>query len=234
MITVSDTMVDALGNALAGVSVAVETLGGPRAVDGLGLVGSTRVHTTTSNSGVLSMALAPGSYRLSWMTGAEVSQWEFVVPYTGGPYQIRYLGSGAAESRQRQGWRFAGINSALLQFQNATNGNWHSPILTGVDDSIALGWAAAGDEADGPNYREASSCFWLKNASGGTWHAITIEGDDDNPSIAIGDADVAVASNHRIKNGRRQFLNEGTGNYHSLFVSGALGSEATAIGPGEA
>lgn len=234
-IEVTETLVDAQGTPYAAKTVVIETLGTPAVDDSLGLIGSSRINLTTTDAGVLSTSLLTGRYRMKWSIGTIVSEWEFTVPYDGGPYRIRFLGSGDIEAGQRQGWRFAGVNNALLQLRNATTSEWHSITVdaSGGAGALTLGIAAAGDTADGPNFRETSDCFQLYAPIGGTWHPIYVLGTDAEADIACGiDGDI-VPNNHRIKNGRRQFLNTDTGNYHSLFLTGEGTGVTWALGPGE-
>jgi hypothetical protein len=233
MIEISETLVDAYGDALSEVTVVVETLGAPWVADGTGLVAATRRNVITSTAGLIEMELVPGRYRMSWPAGTQVSQWVFVVPYTGGPYLIRHLAAGDVEAWQRQGWRFAGINDALIQFQNATTGNWHSPVVDGAAGSLSLGFGSANNTDDGPNWKDDGSSWWMFGRIGGGWHCLSIGGTDSAPTLQIGAAGVAIPDNHRIKNGRHQFKNLTTSRYHSLFVSGSAGSETYSLGPGE-
>lgn len=234
-IAITETLVDASGAAYARKSVSIESIGTPAVDDALGLIGTSRINLTTDADGGIATSLLPGRYLMRWAIGTIVSQWEFTVPFTGGPYAIRYLGSGAVEAGQRQGWRFAGINNALLQLRNATTGSYHSITVdaSGGPSALTLGIATAEDQSDGPNFRETSDCFQLYAPVGGTWHAVQVTGTDSEADLAYGAAGAVVADNHRIKNGRRQFLNSTTGHYHSLFISGAAGEETWALGPGE-
>lgn len=234
LISLTETLVDAQGQPYAGQTVVIESLGTPLSDDGMGLVGSTRVNAATDADGDLSISLVTGQYLLRWQIGTARSEWEFTVPYTGGPYMIRHLGSGDRESVQAQGWRFAGINGALLQLRNSTTGNWHS-IIAAKDTlgAISLGVAESQDISDGPNWMDDGTTFFLYAPNGGTWHAPVISGTGDAVAIGFLAAGVASSANQRIRNGRRQIRNPGTGLYHSLFISGASGSETSALGPGE-
>lgn len=235
MPTVTEKLVDSSGSAAltANRTVVINTLGAPAVADELGLVGVTRTVLTASAAGEISATLLPGRYEMLWQIGTRVSRWEFAVPFTGGPYLIRHLGAGQVEAGQRQGWRFAGINSAIIQFQNATTGAWHTPFVFGSGEAVAFGLGAAGDSSDGPNWQDDGDTWSLRGIVGGNWHAITIGGTDASPVLQIQAAGAGVSANHRIKNGRHQFLNTETGRYHSLFLTGSAGSETHAIGPGE-
>lgn len=235
MPSVTEKLVDSAGavTATANRTVVINTLGAPAVADELGLVGVTRTVLTASAAGEISATLLPGRYEMLWQIGTRESRWEFVVPYTGGPYKIRHLGSGQVEAGQRQGWRFGGINQANLQLQNATTGNWHTLFVAGEGGAVTLGIGAANDASDGPNWRDDSGTWALKGIVGGGWHALTVTGTDAVPTLAIGAAGVASVGNHRIKNGRHQFLNTSTSRWHSLFLTGAAGSETHALGPGE-
>ena len=234
MPTVTETLLDAAGSysLTKNRTVIIDTLGAPASAENLGLVGATRVTLKADATGGITTDLLPGLYEMRWQIGTRESVWTFAVPSTGGPYLIRHLGAGSVEAGQRQGWRFAGINSALIQFRNASNGNWHTPFVSGASPQFAVG--PAGDQSDGPNWKEEGSTWWLLNIVGGAWHALSVVGSDSAPELAVGAAGVAVANNHRIKNGRHQFKNPLTGHYHSLFITGAPGAETHALGPGEA
>lgn len=233
-ITVTETLLDASGSAALtkNRTVIIDTLGAPAAAESLGLIGATRVTLKADASGSITADLLPGLYEMRWQIGTRESVWTFAVPSTGGPYLIRHLGAGSVESGQRQGWRFAGINAALIQFRNASNGAWHTPFVSGASPQFAVG--AADNQADGPNWKEEGTTWWLINTVGGSWHALSVSGSDSAPVLDIGAAGVAVANNHRLKNGRHQFRNTSTGHYHSLFITGAPGAETYALGPGEA
>ncbi len=237
MPTVTEKLVDASGgvSATSNRTVVINTLSAPAVADDLGLVGVTRTLVTASSTGEISVTLLAGRYEMIWQIGTRESRWEFTVPYTGGPYRIRHLGSGQVESGQRQGWRFAGINGSLLQLQNASTGEWHSVTVDAArgPSALALGIGAAGETSDGPNWQLANDTFWLYAPVGGTWHAISVDGTDAEPNLAIGAAGVALGGNHRIRNGRRQFVNQTTTRFHSLFLTGAAGQVTYAIGPGE-
>lgn len=234
MTTVTETLLDASGSdtLTKNRTVIIDTLGAPAAVENLGLVGATRITLKADASGGITADLLPGLYEMRWQIGTRESVWTFAVPSTGGPYLIRHLGAGSVEAGGRQGWRFAGIASALIQFQNASNGAWHTPFISGASPQFAVG--RAGDTSDGPNWKEESSTWWLLNTIGGTWHALTVIGGDSTPELAVGAAGVTSSGNHRIKNGRHQFKNTLTGHFHSLFITGAPGAETHALGPGEA
>lgn len=234
LISLTETLVDAQGQPYAGQTVVIESLGTPLADDGMGLVGTTRVSAATDSGGELSLSLLTGQYVLRWQIGTARSEWRFTVPYTGGPYMIRHLGSGDRESLMAQGWRFAGIGGAILQLRNASTGDWHSIIVAKSEiGELSLGTVAAGDASDGPNWKEASDTFYLYSPVGGTWHAPVILGSASTPELGFLGSGIAASGNHRIKNGRRQILNTETNLFHSLFITGAIGDETYAIGPGE-
>jgi hypothetical protein len=186
---------------------------------------------TADASGFFSQTLASGHY---WVWIANSRPFPIFVPNTDLTYllgDLRRDGSGLATSLQLSGsgdnYRFT---AGVLELINGTTGDWHPIWIEGSAPGYQLAIGETGGDIE-DNHRVVLESLQIVHWGDGTWHPLWVTGDDPAFSAGIGGAGETVA-NYRVSGGRLQLKNLEDGNYHTIYVVGALG-EQLAIGPGD-
>lgn len=125
MPTITDTLKDAEGNALANCAVVIRSLIGPHS-SGSALISKTRCGTRTGSDGALSVVLAPGQYRAEWKCGTVPNAIVFDVPEADGEYVMR---------EQRSG-EDLGYTSGVLRWGASASESLDASGILGLGNSI--------------------------------------------------------------------------------------------------
>jgi len=193
------------------------------------------VEIIVDGTGFFTTLLDPGWY---WVTLRGQRPFSVSVPLGGGTYLLADLIRGG--TRIPSGLAALGANYSLtngiLQLLNADTGAWHTIWAQTYEGGLRLFIGAAGELGTTPNCSIVSqptlSCLRIFDQADGLPHMPLIAGSDPF-ALAFLPAATPIATNYRVLTGALQVLNGGSLNHHSIWIVGATGAEALAIGPSE-